>query len=111
MNTNSFNSHWIITCRSAYIRTVDNYCVVSNKDNISIVKGYVAAKGEPLFGGKLVTDYDCILQGHTHFEIDDRLEDTDILTLRALSMGFYGEELENEACYYILKERKLIKIF
>lgn len=87
------------------IKKITN-CVVSNKDNISIVKGYVAAKGEPLFGGKLVTDYDCILQGHTHFEIDDRLEDTDILTLRALSMGFYGEELENEACYYVLRERK-----
>ncbi len=87
------------------IKKITN-CVVSNKDNVSLVRGYVSAKGEPLFGGKLVTDYDCILQGHVHFEIDDKLEDTDIFILRALSMGFEGKEDINEACYYVLRERK-----
>ena len=81
-------------------------CAVSNQENISIVKGYVAAREEPLFGGKLVTDYDCILQGHVHFEIDDKLDNTDIFTLRAVSMGFVDKEETNKACYYVLRERK-----
>lgn len=87
------------------IRKVTN-CVVSNKGNISAVKGYMASKDEPIFGGKLVTDYDYVLQGHYHFELDDLLDDTEVLTLRAVGMGYEGSERENEACYYILRERK-----
>ena len=87
------------------IRKVTN-CVVSNKGNISAVKGYMASKDEPIFGGKLVTDYDYVLQGHYHFELDDLLDDTEVLTLRAVGMGYVGSERDNEACYYILRERK-----
>lgn len=54
----------------------------------------------------MVTDYDCILQGHVHFEIDDKLDNTDIFTLRAVSMGFVDKEETNKACYYVLRERK-----
>ena len=87
------------------IKKVTN-CIVSNKNNVSIIRGFVSSKCEPLFGGKLATSYDCILQGHVHFEIDDRLDNTDIFTLRAVSMGFTGTEEVNNACYYVLKERK-----
>jgi hypothetical protein len=93
------------TNSSEAIRKITN-CVVSNKDNISIVKGYVDAKDKPIFGGKLVTDYDCIIQGHYHFYVEDRIDDTRVFTLRAVGMGYVDNEKENEACYYILKERK-----
>ena len=87
------------------IKKITN-CVVSNKGSISAIKGYMASKEEPIFGGKLVTDYDYVLQGHYHFELGDILDDTEVITLRAVGMGFEGSEKENEACYYILRERK-----
>ena len=87
------------------IRKITN-CIVSNKGNVSVVKGYMAAREEPIFGGKKVTDYDYVLQGHYHFDLEDTLDDTEVLTLRAVSMGYEGTEKDDEACYYVLKERK-----
>lgn len=71
----------------------------------SDMRGYVAAKEEPIFGGKRVTDYDAILQGHAHFDLKDKLECTDIYTLRAVGMG-YGNDNTDTACYYVLREKK-----
>ena len=88
-----------------YLRKITN-CVVSNKGNISAVKGYMASREEPIFGGKLVTDYNYVLQGHYHFELNDSLDDTSVYTLRAVGMGYEGSEKDTEACYYVLKERK-----
>ncbi len=93
------------TNSEAALRKITN-CIVSNRGNESLVKGYMAAREEPIFGSKLVTDYDCILQGHYHFELNDLLDDTEVYTLRAVGMGYEGAEKDNEACYYILKERK-----
>ena len=88
-----------------YLKKITN-CIVSNKGSISLVKGYMASRDEPIFGGKLVTDYDYVLQGHYHFELEDMLDDTRVHTLRAVGMGYEGHDLDNEACYYILRERK-----
>ena len=71
----------------------------------SDMRGYAAAKEEPIFGGKRVTDYDAILQGHAHFDLKDKLECTDIYTLRAVGMG-YGNDNTDTACYYVLREKK-----
>ena len=81
-------------------------CIVTNKRNISKIKGYISAQNEPIFGGKLVTEYDSIIQGHVHFDMEDKLENTDIYTLRAVGMGYKNGREEDKACYYILKERK-----
>ena len=64
------------------------------------------SKDEPIFGGKKVTDYDYVLQGHYHFDLEDTLDDTEVYTLRAVGMGYEGTEKDNEACYYVLRERK-----
>ena len=88
-----------------YLKKITN-CIVSNKGSISLVKGYMASRDEPIFGGKLVTDYDYVLQGHYHFELEDMLDDTRVHTLRAVGMGYEGHDSDNEACYYILRERK-----
>lgn len=88
-----------------YLKKITN-CIVSNKGNVSIVKGYMASRDEPIFGGKLVTDYDYVLQGHYHFELEDTLDNTEVYTLRAVGMGYEGHDADNEACYYVLKERK-----
>ena len=81
-------------------------CVVTNKKNISKIRGYLSAQQEPIFGGKLVTEYDSIIQGHVHFDMEDKLENTEIYTLRAVGMGYKNSKEEDQACYYILKERK-----
>ncbi len=41
----------------------------------------------PMFDGKLITSYDDVFQGHVHFELEDRLNNTNIHTLRG---GWYG---------------------
>lgn len=58
----------------------------------------------PLLGGKRVNEYDAILQGHTHFDMQDHLDNTSIYTLRAAGMG-YKNDMKNTACYYILREK------
>ena len=83
-----------------------NNILSSHKKNIPEMKGYASSKKEPLFNGKKVTDYDVVIQGHVHFDMDDYLEDTDIYTLRAVGMGYGTTDPKDTACYYVLKERK-----
>lgn len=71
----------------------------------SRANGFISAQKEPIFQGKKITDYDSVFQGHVHFEMTDRLKNTDIYTLRAIGMG-YSSKSDDKACYYILKERK-----
>lgn len=87
------------------IKKITN-CILSNKGSVSLVKGYIEARDEPIFGGRKVTDYDYVLQGHYHFDLEDTLDDTEIYTLRAVGMGYEGSEKDNEACYYVIRERK-----
>ena len=68
-------------------------------------KGVIDAMKHPILGGKMVTDYDTILQGHVHFDMKDHVEDTQIYTLRGAGMG-YKSDRKDTACYYILKEKK-----
>ena len=82
-----------------------NDCITSLKKGDERARGYVSSREEPLFGGKCVTDYDAIIQGHSHFDLTDRLDETDIYTLRAVGMG-YGDDVGDSACYYVLKEKK-----
>ena len=83
------------------VNSVMSHCDMSNK----MFGGFVSSNEEPLFEGKVVTDYDAIIQGHVHFDMIDRVEDTDIYTLRAVGMGYKGDP-EDSACYYVLKEKK-----
>lgn len=68
-------------------------------------KGVIDAMKHPILDGKMVTDYDTILQGHVHFDIKDHIEDTQIYTLRGAGMG-YKSDRKDTACYYILREKK-----
>ena len=82
---------------------IENY-IVSHKGD-KRANGFISSKNEPLFGGKIITDYDSVFQGHVHFEMNDKLNNTDIYTLRAIGMGYKNKD-EEKACYYILKEKK-----
>ena len=82
---------------------IENY-IVSHKGD-KRANGFISSKNEPLFDGKIITDYDSVFQGHVHFEMNDKLNNTDIYTLRAIGMGYKNKD-EEKACYYILKEKK-----
>ncbi len=81
-----------------------NNVINSHKKSDKAIKGYLSSKNEPLFDGKLITDYDSVIQGHVHFDMIDRVCDTDVYTLRAVGMG-YNKDDNDTACYYVLKER------
>lgn len=82
-----------------------NNCITKYKKDDRRVSGYILAKKAPIFDGKLVTDYDTIIQGHVHFDREDKIKNTTIHTLRAVGMG-YEKDADDTACYYVLKERK-----
>ena len=82
-----------------------NNCITSHKKGDKRARGYISAKENPLFDGKMVTDYDAIIQGHVHFDREDEVEGTEIHTLRAVGMG-YEKDGDNTACYYVFKEKK-----
>lgn len=75
-------------------------------DNLR-VQGYLSSKNTPMFDGKLITSYDDVFQGHVHFELDDRLNNTNIHTLRGAGMGELEENKKSMAYYIILKEKKM----
>ena len=79
--------------------------ITSNRKDKEFVKGLIDATDHPIFDGKKVTNYDSIIQGHVHFDMEDELEDTKIHTLRACGMG-YKADPKDMACYYVLKEKK-----
>ena len=71
------------------------------------VQGYLSSKNTPMFDGKLITSYDDVFQGHVHFELEDRLNNTNIHTLRGAGMGEYEKNKKSMAYYVILKEKKI----
>lgn len=75
-------------------------------DNLK-VQGYLSSKNTPMFDGKLITSYDDVFQGHVHFELEDRLNNTNIHTLRGAGMGELDESKKSMAYYIILKEKKI----
>ena len=77
-----------------------NYLGKDNND----AKGYLSTLNEPLFNGKKVMEYDSIFQGHVHFEIIERGNNTLFYTLRALGMGYQKDPIDT-AYYLILKEK------
>ncbi len=95
---------FLYTNTEACKKKIDNV-LSSNKASSPEMKGYQSSKETPLFEGKEITNYDAVIQGHVHFEMDDSIEDTDIYTLRAVGMG-YKKDPQDKACYYVLKERK-----
>lgn len=85
-------------------KEIENY-VLSSKKGDKRARGFVSSYNEPLFDGKMIDQYDAIIQGHVHFDMKDHYKETDIYTLRAVGMGWKKED-KDSACYYVLKEKE-----
>lgn len=70
------------------------------------VRGYLSSKNDPLFDGKIITSYDDVFEGHVHFELSDKLYNTNIHTLRGAGMGEENNSKKDKAYYLVLKEKK-----
>ena len=95
-----------------YTNTVDEYRFVLKKydEESSIHRKdkrytdiYFDAIKHKILGGKKITAYNSIFQGHAHFRLVDR-GDTNIYTLRGLGMGWADKSSKdfNRASYVIL---------
>ena len=93
LNTNSLNQR------------VDMHRMINKLGiNNPAAGGYVSALNEPLFGGKTVDFYDAIIQGHVHFKLFEKGDNTEYYTIRAIGMA-YGTDPIDTASYIILKEK------
>lgn len=110
------NSTWSYQCNYANNNAAQQFLYTNSQDYFaSIIKndrrddktkaGYRDAKHNLLFQGKQITYYDSIFQGHVHFEMKDKINDTNIYTLRGAGMGYNNREV-NTAYYLMLKEKK-----
>lgn len=90
---------------SLYSQEYINKMLKEKEYDREFLNGFISSCREPLFNGKMAREYTDIFQGHVHFRMNDKLNNTNIYTLRAAGMGWKGEGRE-KAEYYILKERK-----
>lgn len=70
-------------------------------------RGFVSAKNDPIFDGKMVDAYDEIIQGHVHFKFLTEDEKVKIRTIRAAGIGYGKTEPIDYASYIIIKEKKI----
>lgn len=73
--------------------------------NHPFVKGYLSAKGNPLFAKKKIDYFDAIIQGHVHFKLYEHTKPTDYYSIRAVGMA-YGSDPIDTASYVLLKEKE-----
>lgn len=87
---------FLYTNSPKYNEDLDRFLNKYGLDN-PISKGFISSKIDPLLSGKLITDYDYIFEGHTHFETFDKVNETQIYTVPSISMS-------KNAVYYIIEE-------
>lgn len=70
-----------------------------------MMRGYLSAMDDPLFSGNRVDFYDAVIQGHVHFKIYEKGNNTDFYSIRAVGMA-YNQDPVDTASYIILKEKQ-----
>ena len=75
-----------------------------SKDNPRM-GGYHSALNDPLFGGKQVSFFNAVIQGHVHWKIYEHTDSTDYYSIRAVGMA-YGQDPIDSASYVILTEKE-----
>lgn len=71
--------------------------------NSPMMRGYLSAMNDPLFEGKRVDFYDAVIQGHVHWKLYEKTNQTDFYSIRAVGMA-YKEDPIDTASYVILSE-------
>ena len=101
----SASEQFLFTNSDEYNKEIE-YMINKYGINNPIVRGYLSSKKDPMFNGNIITNYDEIFQGHVHFELEDKLNNTNIHTLRGAGMGELENNKKSMAYYIILKEKK-----
>ncbi len=70
-----------------------------------MMRGYLSARKEPLFNGKLVNFYDAVIQGHVHWKLYEETNKTNFYSIRAVGMA-YQKDFMDTASYIILTEKE-----
>ena len=91
-----------------YTNSEEQKRIIDEKSKIIIPEnaGFISAKNEPLFNGKMVDYYDEIIEGHVHFKFLTEDEKVKIRTIRAAGMA-YGKDPKDYASYIIIKEKDI----
>ena len=71
--------------------------------NSPMMRGYLSAMNDPLFEGKRVDFYDAVIQGHVHWKLYEKTNQTDFYSIRAVGIA-YKEDPIDTASYVILSE-------
>lgn len=93
---------FLYTNSSEQLEKMERIVKTYGKDN-AMMRGFVSAMNDPLFGGKKVEFYDAVIQGHVHWEIYEKTNKTDFYSIRAVGMAYKKDPIDT-ASYVILKE-------
>ena len=80
--------------------------MVQKYGNYPEMMGMISALSSPLFGGKSVSSYDAVFQGHVHFKIMEENEFQQFYSIRAVGMAYQDNPSDNMASYIILTENE-----
>lgn len=96
---------FLYTNSSEQLAEMERIIKTYGKDN-PMMRGYLSSIDDPLFSGHRVDFYDAVIQGHVHFKIYERGNNTDFYSIRAVGMAYEKDPVDT-ASYVILKEKTL----
>lgn len=96
------NQQFYYTNSDIQKKIIDDRSKIIIDDN----NGYISAKKDPIFKGKMVNFYDEIIQGHVHFKMLTEDDKTRFRTIRALGMAYLNDPIDC-ASYVIIKEKEI----
>lgn len=89
---------------SAYHKETILYNLDKYSNNRILTNWYTSAIDYPVFDGKLVTEYDAIIQGCVHKNIFDQGANVEFYTIGSCSLSFNG--IINDLAFYIILHEK-----
>lgn len=95
---------FLYTNSEEHLKTIE-YNIKKFDFNKRRISGFLSARDYPIFDGKMVNYYDCIIQGHMHRNMYEKGDGVEFYTIRAMSVHFDKDPIDL-AFYIILHEKK-----
>jgi len=87
-----------------HLNTINSY-IEKYGENNPYMRGYVSARDNPIFDGKIIDYYDTIIQGHVHRNLYENAKGIDFYTIKAMALHYDNDPID-KAFYIILHEKK-----